>query len=79
VSRMPKAPTTHREILKLWPNLYEVAGDLDCTHYAVKGMSARDSIDSKHWLRLVEAARKRRIPHVTLKLLAEIDAEKASA
>lgn len=65
-----------KEIVSLWPSLAILADDVGVGHGAVLKWSQRDNIDPKYWKRLIAAAKKRRIPHVTAKNLVEICAER---
>lgn len=63
-------------IMCKWPS-FEVFGDdigIDGAH--ARTLKKRDNIPSQYWIRVEEAAKRRGIPDVTIKILAQIAAVK---
>lgn len=63
---------THREIIKAWPSLTEMASDLGVRYDTVQKWHVRNSIPSDRWLQVVRCAIKRDIPGVTFEVLDEL-------
>lgn len=64
------------DIFNAFGGLKSFAEDTGINHSTVRSMSLRESIDSKHWLKIIKAAEKNDIAGVTLELLANISARK---
>ncbi|GJM00217.1 MAG: hypothetical protein DHS20C07_18960 [Methyloligella sp.] len=69
---------THSDIIELWPTIAEFASDVSVEYQAARKMHERDSISSKHWYRVIEAAKSRQYNHVTLEALANYKAKRKS-
>lgn len=64
----------YRNVIDKWPSLTDFADDIGVSENTAKQMRTRDSINSRHWSRLVAAAEGREIEGVTLDSLASIAA-----
>lgn len=74
-------PMNHRQIIDSWPkpSTRIFAEDIGKNYAQVRKWRTRNRIPSEHWLDVVDAAKKRRIP-VNLEMLAQMqDAKKAAA
>ena len=65
--------SSFRSIIDEWPSLQAFADDLGVKYVTAQLMRHRDSIASKHWRQTVISAGRRKIPGVTLELLASIE------
>lgn len=63
-----------RQIIGLWTDLGEFAGDIGVPENTAKAMRFRDSVAPRHWQKLVDAARARKFRDVTLDELARLKA-----
>ena len=63
---------TVKELIAKWPSVEEFAEDLGISPMGAYAMSHRNRIDAKHWVRLVQSARERRITGITYQALAEM-------
>jgi len=70
--------TSFRSIIDLWPSLQAFADDLGVKYVTAQLMRHRDSIASKHWRQTVTSAHRRKIPGVSLEILASIKAGRAT-
>ena len=68
-----------KTIINLWPSVETFADDIGVSLKSAYKMRDRDSISPAHWLRVVHAARKRKISGITFKSLAEVADRRASA
>ncbi|MDH3740294.1 MAG: hypothetical protein OER56_01735 [Hyphomicrobiales bacterium] len=65
---------TFADVMAKWPTITDFAADLKIKPVTAYAMLYRNRISQEHWVRLVNAARKRRISGVTYKALAEMAA-----
>lgn len=68
----------HSDIIDMWPTIAEFASDVRVEYQAARKMHERDSINSKHWYRVIEAAKLREYSNVTLEALANYKAKRKS-
>lgn len=64
------------DIIMKWPSIAAYGEDIGIGGEHAQTMKTRDSIPAKYWLITEEAARKRGIEDVNIKLLAQIAAVK---
>jgi hypothetical protein len=69
-------PQSHADVIDAFggPVKFGVAVGIKDSH--ARTMKARDSIPSGRWNDVVNAAEREGVPHITLKLLADLDAAK---
>lgn len=76
----PLAYGSFREIIAAWPSRAEMASDAGVPHYGVvKQWHLRDSIPAARWAALVDAARARNIPGISLELFAALAKRQVAA
>lgn len=68
---------TIRDVIDRWESAEVLAGELGQKGVTVRAWRNRGAIPPRYWLNLVEAARRRGFPDVTLELLAQIHASPA--
>jgi len=71
--------TTFSEICRLWGSDRQLAEDTGQSEFTVQKWRQRNKISARHWIRIVEAAKKRGFRQVTLALLASIAASRNAA
>lgn len=68
------SPATFDELINQWPSLGEMATDLGVQYVNVYRWKERNSIPTKYWVPLIEAARRRKI-RIGYRELAAMKAE----
>jgi len=68
-------PSSFESVISLWPSLAELAKDIGVDVSHAQTMKTRDSIPSRFWGDLEDAARRRGISEVTAKQLSHIEAK----
>lgn len=68
----------HSDIIELWPTIADFASDVMVEYQAARKMHERDSINSKHWCRVIAAAKSRKYSGVTFEALANYKANRKS-
>lgn len=65
---------TYTDIIARWPkpSISTFARDIGVAYVTAQQMSQHDRINSRHWKRIVLAARRRGLPGITYDILADI-------
>lgn len=70
---------TVQEIIEKWPSAAELSRDLGLRHEShATVMKYRGSIPSTYWMRMIEAAKDRKIEGISLEVLAEAHAPQSA-
>jgi hypothetical protein len=67
---MSNSPTSISALIDQWPTIVEFAADVGCGYEAARQMRRRESIDPKHWPKVVSVSEGRGIEGVTFEWLA---------
>lgn len=62
---MSHFPTSHRELLDLWPKRSVIAAEVGASHDAVRAWASRNVIPRSYWPLLVDLASRDKIAGVT--------------
>lgn len=66
------------EVIDLWPSKSSLAEDLEVSQKVVYQWHSRKQIPGYHWNAILQSARKNKIRGLSLKLFADLSAEKNS-
>ncbi|MCK1577858.1 hypothetical protein [Bradyrhizobium sp. 174] len=72
----PPTPRSHSDVIEAFGGAVKFGAAVGIKDSHARTMKARDSIPSGRWNDVVNAAEREAIPHITLKLLADLDAAK---
>lgn len=75
---MDSMPTSIPDLVSRWETIGAFAGAIGCGYEAARKMRDRQSIAPEHWSAVIEAARAKGIPGVTLEWLAAQRAPKVA-
>lgn len=78
MSKATPAPRSFAQVIWLWPEprITNFASDIGVSYVTAQLMRHRDSINPDHWPAIVDAAKRRGIPNITLALLTELRAKR---
>ena len=65
---------TLTDMIDAWPSIAEFAADAGCGYEAARQMRRRASIPPAYWLRIIDAAERRKLDGITLLRMAELAA-----
>ena len=67
---MSEAPISISDLISRWPTIGAFASDVGCSYEAARKMRDRQSIAPEHWPAVVIAAKRHKVPGVSLDWLA---------
>jgi hypothetical protein len=78
----PATPANFAQLIDLWPekpgsSVRNFAIDLDVPYVTAQLMRYRNNVHPRHWAKLVEAAKRRRLVGIDMGLLATLAQERA--
>ncbi len=76
-NKSPNPPESVADLVDRWGTIKRFAESVGCGYEAARKMRARDSIDSKHWPKVVSAARANGVKGATLSWLVSHHADRS--